>query len=156
MGIIIVIVLLCVFVLVYVAIENQKKAADAKLRNAPIGIITVQIPLAYSFLLAPCKFKLISKGIEYEDGTIEVKPIEIIQFSHGTEASKVYALNYLKQNHTLVKKSDIHWETQKPLTIITETELHDLLNNQEVVIQDSKLKLDKQYRYEEIVNLMLK
>lgn len=132
----------------------KKKGKNIKI---PVGVVKVSIPEKYSRLWnRSCVFKIRPTGLEFEDGHIEVKIIEIINFSDNTVEDKEYALNFCRKTFKIISKKDIIWESYKPLIVINDENISKLLNNKEIYIGENSIKLNRDYSFDEIINLMIK
>lgn len=106
--------------------------------------------------LCECVVKIRPIGIYYENNTMEIEIVDIINFRNNTNRDKEYAKNYLKKNFKLIPTKMVVWQIYRPLLLIEEKELHDLLNNKEITIKDSIIRLSKKYTHDELVRLMVK
>lgn len=140
------------FLMVIIIINNLKKNRLKKIDNR-IGYMNQMIHQKYSSNW--CTFKVRATGLEFEDGKIEVKVIGIISYGDNSIEYKRYALQYCRKHFQLVNKDEIKWETLQPLRIVTANDLKQLLNNEEVVIEDIRIKLDNKYTHDEIVKIMI-
>ena len=150
-----VIVSLAIWIVVKIKDDTSNKNPRAK--DGRIGYVAADIPAKYSNIWnRRVTFKIKPTGLEFENGKIEIKIIEIISFGDNGDDDKNYALSFCRKNFKVIDKSNIKWESLKPLVIVNANDLNKLLKNEEVVIQDSRIQLDKDYAYDEIINIMLK
>lgn len=146
---------LLLFILLFVMIIRSIFRKPKK--NVRVGIVKKDIKHEWQSRSYPsCTFKVKPTGLEYEDGRIEVKILEIINYLDNTDEERSYAMKIIKRNCKYVDKKDVTWQTYKPLTLVDDDSLNKLLNNEEVFIGDSRIKLDREYKYDEIVNVMLR
>ena len=150
--ILIIIILIIIIILLSILSEHKDKDKDTR-----IGYVKMNIPSEYSTIWnKPCHFKIKPTGLEFENGTIEIEVIEILNFHNNSYANKLHAFNICKKNFKIINKNLIIWETLKPLNIINADDLGKLLNDEEVILEDNIIKLDRKYAYDEIINIMLK
>jgi len=130
-------------------------------KHMTLGIITLKIPESdnsdiYNISKCECVAKIRPIGIYYENNTMEIEIVDIINFRNNTNRDKEYAKNYLKKNFKLIPTKMVVWQIYRPLLLIEEKELHDLLNNKEITIKDSIIRLSKKYTHDELVRVMVK